>query len=63
MKALVLVVAFGLAETCGAAETRKGVGESCTRDDQCHEGLRCRAGVCTDPRDGGPIADGGADGD
>ena len=63
MKALVFVVAFGLAETCGVAETRKGVGESCTRDDQCLESLSCRSGVCTDVGDAGPASDGSLDGD
>ena len=62
MKALVLVVAFGLAETCGMTATRKGVGESCTRDDQCLETLRCRGGVCSEVTDATP-ADGSADAD
>lgn len=63
MKALVLVVAFGIAETCGIADTRKGVGESCTRDDQCLESLRCRSGVCTDVGDSGSTNDGSLDAD
>jgi len=63
MKALVLVVAFGIAETCGMADTRKGVGESCTRDDQCLESLRCRGGVCSEVGDSATVNDGSLDGD
>ena len=48
------------AETCGSDIGNKGVGEPCTRRSECIEGLDCKAGICTQPMDGGPDVDGAA---
>lgn len=56
MRALVLIAAFLLTETCGQQAGEKGIGEPCTRDEECLEGLVCVGGVCHSPPDAGDDA-------
>ncbi len=56
MRVFALVVAFAFGGSCGLQEGDKGVGEPCTRDEQCGEGLHCSGGVCHGASDGGEDA-------
>jgi hypothetical protein len=69
--ALLVGFALGFAQdpnSCGDTNTTaSGVNAPCTRDGDCHPGLKCPAGVCIDPNAsqdaGSDAADGGARGD
>lgn len=56
-------------EACGTEVGNKGIGEPCTRDSECLDGLECAAGTCREPREdagrdsGGPPVDSGATSD
>ncbi len=53
MHAVFLLAALVLTQTCGEQDGDKSVGEPCTREEECADGLLCRGGVCYSPFDGG----------
>lgn len=59
--AAVFSLAFFQSDGCGySPDPKKGVGEACTRSDECEVGLACRGGVCRGELDaGGGLPDAG----
>jgi hypothetical protein len=53
-----LLLPFLIGPSCGSDFGDKGLGEPCTRDNECQEGLACVGGTC---RDEGGTVDGSLD--